>query len=80
MTTRARTIIPRRGRSGLAADLTDLIRGLTLMLFDSYRPERHYMRGPGPKCRARWQTADHARRPAFDPVKVPAVARVRRRG
>jgi hypothetical protein len=20
-------------------------------LFDSYRPERHYMRGPGPKCR-----------------------------
>ena len=20
-------------------------------LFDSYRPEKHYMRGPGPKCR-----------------------------
>jgi hypothetical protein len=20
-------------------------------LFDPYRPERHYMRGPGPKCR-----------------------------
>jgi len=20
---------------------------------DSYRPERHYMRGPGPKCRAK---------------------------
>jgi hypothetical protein len=20
-------------------------------LFDSYHPERHYMRGPGPKCR-----------------------------
>jgi len=22
-------------------------------LFDSYRPERHYMRGPGPKWRAK---------------------------
>ena len=24
-------------------------RSLTQSLFDSYRPERHYMRGPGPK-------------------------------
>lgn len=24
-------------------------RSLTQCLFDSYRPERHYMRGPGPK-------------------------------
>lgn len=22
-------------------------------LFNSYRPELHYMRGPGPKCRAK---------------------------
>ncbi|WP_119421769.1 hypothetical protein [Desertibaculum subflavum] len=22
-------------------------------LFDPYRPELHYMRGPGPKCRAK---------------------------
>ncbi len=28
-------------------------RALTRELFDSYRPERNYMRGPGPKCRAR---------------------------
>jgi hypothetical protein len=28
-------------------------RSLTRELFDSYRPERHYMRGPGPKCRER---------------------------
>ena len=26
--------------------------------FDSYRPELHYMRGPGPKWHAKW--ADHA--------------------
>jgi len=26
---------------------------LTAAMFDSYHPERHYMRGPGPKCRAK---------------------------
>jgi len=26
---------------------------LTSQLFDSYHPERHYMRGPGPKWRAK---------------------------
>ena len=28
-------------------------RWLTTSLFDSYRPELHYMRGPGPKWRAK---------------------------
>jgi len=35
-------------------------RRLTTSLFDSYRPELHYMRGPGPK----WQ-AKHASRAGF---------------
>jgi hypothetical protein len=26
-------------------------RGIAAPLFDPYRPELHYMRGPGPKCR-----------------------------
>lgn len=26
-------------------------------LFDSYRPEKHYMRGPGPKCREKARQA-----------------------
>ena len=26
---------------------------LTKALFDDYRPELHYMRGPGPKCHAK---------------------------
>jgi hypothetical protein len=30
-----------------------LARTLMLAVTDPYRPERHYMRGPGPKCRAR---------------------------
>jgi hypothetical protein len=31
----------------LRKGLRELVRELT----DSYRPELHYMRGPGPKCR-----------------------------
>ncbi len=27
---------------------------LTGLLFDGYRPERHYMRGPGPACRKKY--------------------------
>jgi hypothetical protein len=28
-----------------------LLRALVLAVTDPYRPERHYMRGPGPRCR-----------------------------
>jgi hypothetical protein len=31
----------------------ELMRRRLLTLFPSYRPERHYMRGPGPKWRER---------------------------
>jgi hypothetical protein len=31
-------------------------RNLKAAIFDFYRPERHYMRGPGPKCRAKHGT------------------------
>ncbi|MFN3350908.1 hypothetical protein [Pseudorhodoplanes sp.] len=34
----------------LAAALQSLLKRLTA--HESYRPERHYMRGPGPKARA----------------------------
>jgi hypothetical protein len=40
--------------SGFAADWTGLIHTLR-ELFDPYRPELHYMRGPGPKWRAKHQ-------------------------
>jgi hypothetical protein len=36
----------------------DIWRGLTKGIFDPYRPELHYMRGPGPKWREK-----HARSP-----------------
>lgn len=33
--------------------VADLWRTVTADLFDAYRPEQHYMRGPGPKWRAK---------------------------
>jgi len=45
------------------ASLARRWRTLTHDLFDSYRPERHYMRGPGPK----WRTK-HAGLPAAKPA------------
>jgi len=37
-----------------------LWRSLRKDLFDAYRPELHYMRGPGPKWRAKHQTRSQA--------------------
>src|SRR5262249_1316038 len=49
-------------------DLADLARNLIKDLFDSYRPELHYMRGPGPKWRAK-----HERPLRFGPDVVIVV-------
>ena len=38
-----------------ASDFASLLRNLILDVRDSYRPELHYMRGPGPKWRAKHQ-------------------------
>jgi len=35
------------------ARIVRLGRRLVRVMSDSYRPERHYMRGPGPKWRAK---------------------------
>lgn len=39
--------------AGFGRSLTIFWRDLTGHLFDDYRPERHYMRGPGPAWRAK---------------------------
>jgi hypothetical protein len=36
-----------------ASDFASIVRNLILDVRDSYRPELHYMRGPGPKWRAK---------------------------
>ena len=37
------------------SDFAGVVRNLILDIRDSYRPELHYMRGPGPKWRAKHQ-------------------------
>jgi hypothetical protein len=37
----------------MRAAIAALWRSLVKDLFGAYRPERHYMRGPGPKSRAK---------------------------
>jgi hypothetical protein len=41
--------IPQRFRSALRA----LVRGISIRRRNVYRPEQHYMRGPGPKFRSK---------------------------
>jgi hypothetical protein len=52
----SKTKTPTLGRA-----VADLWHSVTTDLFGTYRPERHYMRGPGPKWRAK-----HAR-PTAEP-------------
>jgi hypothetical protein len=68
--TTVRMLAARRQAPGLAADLTDLLRTLVKAVFDPYRPELHYMRGPGPKWHAK-----HGPVRAPETVAVPALIR-----
>lgn len=39
--------------AGILAEIRDFWRQFFVKAFDPYRPELHYMRGPGPACRAK---------------------------
>jgi hypothetical protein len=57
---------------GLPAQFGELLHDLAKALFDPYRPELHYMRGPGPKWRAKHAPA------AAQPVRaIPLLALIR---
>jgi hypothetical protein len=60
---KAKTAVQRSGRTGLASELADILR-LVKSLFDPYRPELHYMRGPGPKWHAKHRRAAAEAHPA----------------
>jgi hypothetical protein len=68
---------PRRPAPGLAADFADFFHALAKTLFDPYRPELHYMRGPGPKWHAKHTPAASAS--ALDRLVMPALARIKAR-
>jgi hypothetical protein len=42
-----------RNTADAASDFTEVISNLIMDVRDSYRPGLHYMRGPGPKWRAK---------------------------
>ena len=46
----------RDGQSGILVEIRDFWRQFLARAFNPYRPELHYMRGPGPAWRAK-QTA-----------------------
>jgi len=60
-----------RMASGVLADLAEFAHSLARSLFDPYRPELYYMRGPGPKWHAK-----HDRAPVAYQT-LPALVRVR---
>ncbi|VIO73016.1 hypothetical protein CI1B_46540 [Bradyrhizobium ivorense] len=43
-----------------ASNFVSVFQNLIMDVRDSYRPELHYMRGPGPKWRARYQPRQSA--------------------
>jgi len=61
---------------GLRADIRAFWRQFFVRAFDPYRPELHYMRGPGPACRAKQKALSPAVQSMIVEIKA---AKVRRR-
>ena len=57
----------------ILADIADFVQSLARSLFDPYRPELSYMRGPGPKWHAKHDGASAQYQPV--PVLVPVRAK-----
>jgi len=70
-----RNVVQRGAASGFGADFADLVHTLTTALFDTYRPELHYMRGPGP----RWHAKHAPARASIDAIGMPALVRIKAR-
>jgi hypothetical protein len=62
----------RRKAPRVLADVVEFVQDLARSLFDPYRPELHYMRGPGPKWHAK-----HDRAPVVAYRAIPALVPVR---
>ena len=72
-TTIARKLAAHRKNPELALDIVELFQSLAKALFDPYRPELHYMRGPGPKWHAKHDRS-HAANAAAVSALMPARA------
>ncbi len=47
------TRLPKRGGHPALARIATALSRFAAIAFQSYHPERHYMRGPGPACAAK---------------------------
>jgi hypothetical protein len=57
--------------------IVQLGRELVRIITDPYRPELHYMRGPGPKWHAKHQWASvECHLSGFDPARVQVTQRI----
>ena len=66
-----------------ASDFASVVHNLTMDVRDSYRPELHYMRGPGPKWCAKhqpWLTVDSEAVPPAGQHQLPPAFTPSRRG
>jgi hypothetical protein len=62
---------------GFFAEIADLFRNLTRALADPYRPELHYMRGPGPKWHAKHAPSAAPSAASLGALPMPALLPVR---
>jgi hypothetical protein len=62
----------KKGSTGMTGDFAELMRALKALV-DPYRPEEHYMRGPGPKWHEKHDPAPSNQ----DTAGVPALVRVK---
>jgi hypothetical protein len=63
----------RRKEAWAAADIGELLQSLARALFDPYRPELHYMRGPGPKWQAKYGRPNQPEAAVAAPPLTPAL-------
>lgn len=61
--------------AGLGVDFRFFVREFVKAVFDPYRPEQHYMRGPGPKWHAKHRPAALS----YDAVSATGLIRVKAR-
>jgi len=72
-----RALIARKATPGFLAEIADLFRNLVKAILDPYRPELHYMRGPGPKWHAKHAPSAAPSAASLGALPMPALLPVR---
>jgi hypothetical protein len=65
----------RNREAGVLGEVRTFWRQFFVRAFDPYRPELHYMRGPGPACRAKLRTLSPAVQLMISEIQAAKTAR-----